>query len=132
MALLLGLLAACGDRGGTSPPQEAVFEVRACIGSSAAPQGEVFRILLENSTQIQTAAALLATGSTHVVAGTPRVGDGGFNAPWTWHLDPASVGFPDVTAEVCEGCPHDIESNLNYRLSLGCFAPIGVVIARDR
>ncbi|WP_435529682.1 BP74-related protein [Occultella kanbiaonis] len=31
--------------------------------------------------------------------------DPGVNAPWTWHIDPASLEFADQTIEVCEACP---------------------------
>ena len=109
------------------PPQSAVFQVRACTGSLQAPQGEIFRILLQDSTRIQAAAALLATGEMHIVAGTLRAGDGGFNAPWSWHMDPASIAFPDVAIEVCAVCPSFLGSNPS-----GQFCPVVEVIARGR
>lgn len=117
------------------PPQDAVFQVRACKGSlNLPPQGEIFRILLQDSTQIRAAEALLATGERHIVAGSLRAGDGGFNAPWSWHMDPASVAFPDVAAEVCDGCPSFVQNDLSHWLQLGgCFAPWSAeVIGRDR
>lgn len=113
--------------GSTSPPEEAVFQVRACKGSLQAAQGEVFRILLEDSTRIQDAAALLISGRTTIVAGSLRAGDGGFNSPWSWHMDPASVSFPEAAIEVCQGCPSFLGSD-----SSGQFCPVAEVIARDR
>ena len=41
--------------------------------------------------------------------GTIVDGDGGVNAPWHWHLDPASVEFVDVAMEVCDGLPSHVE-----------------------
>jgi len=113
-------------------PHEAIFQVRACTGSLQAPQGEIFRVFLQDSTSIQMAAALLATDSTRIIFGSLRAGDGGFNAPWSWHLDPASITFPDLTEEVYDGCPSFVQSNLSYWLSLGRFATPVEVVAQDR
>ncbi|PZQ87760.1 MAG: hypothetical protein DI534_13330 [Leifsonia xyli] len=38
-----------------------------------------------------------------------RDGDGGVNAPWSWHIDPATLEFVDVTTEVCDGLPEYVE-----------------------
>ena len=35
--------------------------------------------------------------------------DPGVNAPWSWHIDPASLNFADVTTEVCDGLPSYVE-----------------------
>ena len=35
--------------------------------------------------------------------------DPGVNAPWSWHIDPASLEFADVTTEVCDGLPSYVE-----------------------
>jgi len=43
--------------------------------------------------------------------GPLRRGDGGFNAPWTWHLDPAETRLVDVAIEVCDGRPSYVERN---------------------
>jgi hypothetical protein len=36
-------------------------------------------------------------------------GDPGPNAPWSWHIDPATLEFADVTMELCDGLPSQIE-----------------------
>lgn len=38
-----------------------------------------------------------------------RDGDGGVNAPWSWHIDPESLEFVDATIEVCDGLPAFVE-----------------------
>ena len=38
--------------------------------------------------------------------------DAGPNAPWSWHIDPASLEFADFTTEVCDGLPSDVEDDL--------------------
>lgn len=35
--------------------------------------------------------------------------DPGVNAPWSWHIDPATLEFADVTVEVCDGIPSFVE-----------------------
>jgi hypothetical protein len=50
------------------------------------------------------------------VTGTVVKGDGGFNSPWSWHLDPSSVRMAEVTIELCDGTPNLVEENLDYWL----------------
>lgn len=59
------------------------------------------------------ASARIGKGPGRLVIGTVVRGNGGFNAPWSWHLDPATVRFADVAAEVCDGCPDYVERNLD-------------------
>jgi len=58
---------------------------------------------------------LVGRGPGRIVNGIVRAGDGGFNSPWPWHLDPATVQFADVTIELCDGCPAAAHSFLNAR-----------------
>ncbi len=69
-------------------------------------QDETFRIHLLNDDQIRAAeAARTHTGPTipngRIVAGTE------VNRGWSWHLE--DVTFADVTIEVCDGRPSDVE-----------------------
>lgn len=50
------------------------------------------------------------------VTGTLVKGDGGFNSPWSWHLDPSSVRMAEVSVELCDGTPSFVEENLDYWL----------------
>ena len=36
-------------------------------------------------------------------------GAGNHNAPWSWHIDPDSLEFADMTMEVCDGLPSHVE-----------------------
>src|SRR5688500_7582964 len=74
-----------------APSREAIFQVRACRGSLIAPDGEVFRILLRDPALIEQARGLVGVGNRRIVRGNVMQGNGGFNAPWNWHLDPNSV-----------------------------------------
>jgi len=96
--------------------------VRACRGSRAAPDGEVFRILLRDNSVIDQARALVGAGRSRIVLGRLAAGNGGFNTPWNWHLDPDTVSFPEVAIELCDGCPRDVEAaGVSY--GAGTFCP---------
>ena len=43
-------------------------------------------------------------------------GDGGFNQPWSWHLDPTSVRMAEISIELCDGLPSFVEGDLDYWL----------------
>ncbi len=93
---------------------------------------ERFRIALETPAQIAAAEQRLAGGEEGVVYGVPVRGDGGFNAPYHWHLKPETVDFPDVTIEACSGRPRsDVEADLDYWIdTLGAYCPWGSRIVR--
>lgn len=38
-------------------------------------------------------------------------GDGAFNAPWSWHIDPEQFEFADFTIGVCDGLPSYVEDH---------------------
>ena len=35
--------------------------------------------------------------------------DPGVNEPWSWHIDPSTLEFADMTIEVCDGLPSYVE-----------------------
>jgi len=111
----------CGSPN-TPSRSEAIFQVRACRGSRRAPDGEVFRILLRDNTVTAQARALVGAGGRRIVLGTLVPGNGGFNTPWNWHLDPDTVRFPEVAIELCDGCPGDVEAN-GGNWDAGTFCP---------
>jgi hypothetical protein len=117
----LGAIIQCGSPDAPSRA-EAIFQVRACRGSRQAPDGEIFRILVQDSGLIAQARALIGAGNRRIVAGTLAPGNGGFNVPWSWHLNPDTVAFPDVAVEICDGCPSDVEAN-GGNWGLGSFCP---------
>jgi hypothetical protein len=73
---------------------------------------ERYRVELTDPADVAAARALLAGQAAPsipnglVVRGEPSVNDG-----YTWHIDPASVEFADVTTEVCDGLPSDVEAS---------------------
>jgi hypothetical protein len=122
--LLLAGLAPTTQCGSPDAPSraDAIFQVRACRGSRRALDGEVFRILLRDSSLIAQARGLVGAGNRRIVAGTLASGNGGFNAPWSWHLAPDTVRFPEVAIELCDGCPSDVEAN-GGNWGAGSFCP---------
>ncbi|HEU4842314.1 MAG TPA: hypothetical protein VFT09_12750, partial [Ilumatobacteraceae bacterium] len=56
------------------------------------------------------ARALLAGEEVaSIPLGTVVRDDPGVNAPWSWHIDPATLEFADMTIEVCDGLPSFVE-----------------------
>jgi hypothetical protein len=98
-ALALIELAACNDSG--TEPDEAIYTV--------AVEGEQFRIRVRSAQAIARLEERLATNTSGVILGRVAIGDGGINAPWSWHLAPSSIEVPDVAIELCDGLPSHVE-----------------------
>jgi len=123
-ALLIGL--ACNDSN-PAEPSDALFEIL-----SSATSGETFRIQVNDPSQIAALESLIGQGNRKIVSGALRRGHGGFNTPWSWHMAPDSIEVVDVTIELCDGRPSDVESDLDYWVdTVGRFCPWGTeVVAR--
>jgi hypothetical protein len=71
---------------------------------------ETYKIELTTPELQQHARDLLAGED---VAGIPNGvvvrDDPGVNAPWSWHIDPSTLEFADMTIEVCDGLPSHVE-----------------------
>ncbi len=114
----------------------------ACDDDPAAPEGaatftievsgEQFMVQVETDEQIQALQARMNAGTEGVLSGELLPGSGGFNEPWSWRMDPATVHTPDLAVEVCDGRPSMVEDNLDYWLeTVGRFCPWGAkVVAR--
>jgi hypothetical protein len=78
-----------------------------------AVEDEQFKVLLTDPIDIEIAQALLAGEEVPPIPnGVVVYGDPGVNAPWSWHLDPDTIEFADVTMEVCDGLPSYIEDRI--------------------
>jgi hypothetical protein len=129
LALVVGAFAAgCGPAASTAPsaPSAAPPAAPSAAPSSTASQGPIaapavvtfevaggerFKVELATQPLVDHAARLLggASGLAAIPLGTVVRGSPDVNAPWTWHLDPASFSFADVTVEVCDGIPSYVE-----------------------
>lgn len=71
---------------------------------------EEFKVELATPELVAHAEALLAGEAVaRIPLGTVVRDDPGPNAPWSWHLDPATLEFADITIEVCDGLPSYVE-----------------------
>ncbi len=48
------------------------------------------------------------------INGEIEFGDGGFNSLWSWHIDPENWLLTEISIELCDGVPSDVENDLDY------------------
>ncbi|CAN5296658.1 hypothetical protein BH11ACT3_BH11ACT3_13590 [soil metagenome] len=72
--------------------------------------GETYKIELTTPENLQIARDLLAGKKAPSIPNGKVVRDEpGVNAPWSWHIDPATLEWADQTIEVCDGLPSYVE-----------------------
>ena len=120
---LLAAVPACGDDG-TQPAETRTFTIDV--------QGEQFRVRVASAAQIDALEERMEHNTTGALNGELRAGDGGFNAPWSWHLDPASIEVPDVTIELCDGTPSMVEADVaGWIQTVGRYCPWGARVVAE-
>jgi hypothetical protein len=117
---------ACDEGPVGVPAGAAVFELEV--------SGERFRAAVSDTAEIRRLEARMASGEEGVVSGALRAGPGGVNAPWGWHMDPASVHVADMAIELCDGRPSMVQEDLPYWIgTVKQFCPWGAkVVARTQ
>jgi hypothetical protein len=72
---------------------------------------EQYRIQLTDPADIAIARQLLAGEEAPRIPNglIVRGDDGGVNTGYSWHIDPSSLEFADMTTEVCDGLPSHVE-----------------------
>ena len=97
------LIGACGGGGSSSPAADApvvvTFEV----------VDERYKVLLTEPADIDTARRLLAGEDVPSIPNGRVVRETGVNEGYSWSIDPNDIEFGDVTIEVCDGLPSDVE-----------------------
>ncbi len=94
---------------------------------------ETFKLQATNAATMAALRARMQSGTMGVIIGSLVSGDGGVNAPYQWHLDPATVAVVDVAAEVCDGRPSDVQGNLAYWIStVRRFCPWTAKVVREQ
>lgn len=117
-ALLIG----CSDSA-TEPGETTLWVIEV--------SGEEFRIRVSGETARAGIEERLGSGARGVIIGSLVRGDGGFNAPWSWHLDPGTVEAVDAAIELCDGRPSMVEADLDYWVeTVRSFCPWGARVAR--
>lgn len=120
-AVVAAVLVFAGCEDSTGPEGGAQFAIEV--------NDERFVVHVETAAQIAELEARLASGEPGVVNGEIRAGDGGFNAPWSWHMVPSSVHTAEVAIEVCDGWPGFVEEELEYWLgTVKRFCPWGAKV----
>lgn len=105
-ALVLVALSGCVPAGesdvGVAAPAVVTFEVA---------DQQSYSIRLDTQEQVDHVVDLMNGGEDGRIPNGKivRDGDGGVNAPWSWHIDPATLEFADATIEVCDGLPEYVE-----------------------
>ena len=128
-AACLALLA-CADASGDSngpPPPPPTYP--ADYGFQVAGHPESVLLAITSPTGLLQADSLVGTGTTRWGVGRPVQGDGGFNTGWSWHLDPATIAFAEITIEACQTWPSAVEQHLAYWLNFGSVCIAGTVTA---
>src|SRR5258708_4749171 len=97
-ALGATLAIACADDAPTTPSSGAL--VTFAVGT------ETFRVALTTTDQVAAARAAQSGGPARIPIGRIVPGTQ-VNAGWTWHLE--EVTFAQVTIELCDGRPSDVE-----------------------
>ena len=91
---------------------------------------DVVQLEITNAEGLAQAEDLLRSGEARWALGTLKRGDGGFNGPWTWHIDPATVTFAEVTIEACQTAMSAIDDDLDYWIDFGQVCIWGAVESR--
>ena len=100
-------LTACGDPSVQAPQKEGV------VATFRVADVEEYRIRLTDPADIEIARKLLAgEEAPSIPNGIVVRGDPDVNVGYTWHIDPESVEFADITVEVCDGLPSDVEKGI--------------------
>jgi hypothetical protein len=131
-ALVLAFMAgACGDN--ESLPTNPGDDLDGSVVFVVDVVGERFNIRVTDPTTITLLRQRLQSGRVGVIIGRLASGSGGFNTPWSWHLDPATVQPADLAVEVCDGRPSDIEGNLSYWLgTVKNYCPWGATVVQEQ
>jgi hypothetical protein len=116
LSLTLCLLAAACAPAATPGPQDtptAAPEQKGVVVTFRVADAEEYKIRLTDPADIDIARQLLAgEEAPSIPNGIVVRGEADVNEGYTWHIDPESVEFADLTVEVCDGRPSDVEQNL--------------------
>jgi hypothetical protein len=97
--------------------------------------GSFFRAQTHNERVIQQAEAelRLPPAERRLFPNGPIArGDGGHNAPWSWHFVPNQWELTEVSIELCDATPEYVEAHLSTFIdTIGRFCPWSAVLVRS-
>jgi hypothetical protein len=77
--------------------------------------GEYYSIFITNKETIEQVLALQRVESAATIpSGRLLRGSVTYNEPWSWHIDSEDVHMAEITIELCDGLPSQVEANLDY------------------
>ena len=100
------------------------FMLAACSGGNASPDSgapvvvtfevvdERFTVLLTDPADILHTRRLLAGEDVPSIPNGRVLRETGVNEGYSWSIDPSDIEFADVTIEVCDGLPSDVEAGV--------------------
>jgi hypothetical protein len=101
---IVAVFAGCAGSASPTPNEDGV------VVTFRVADREEYKIRLTDPADIEIARRLLAgEEAPRIPNGVVVRGDPDVNEGYSWHIDPASVEFADVTVEVCDGLPSDVE-----------------------
>ena len=104
----LAIAAGCGD-----DDDDAEGDAGTSVATFQVAGDETYKIELATPELIAHTERLLAGEEIAAIPlGTVVRDDPGVNEPWSWHIDPTTLEFADVTTEVCDGLPSHVEDGV--------------------
>jgi hypothetical protein len=82
--------------------------------------GQSVKLWAANPAFVDRAEQLMAAPEPIFAVMDLRPG-GDCDREWSWHGDPATLGFAYFTVEACQGCPRHVETELAAWLAFGSF-----------
>ncbi|WP_406631515.1 hypothetical protein [Amycolatopsis sp. WGS_07] len=91
--------------------------------------GETYRVELLRQADADQAVRLMNGEVTHpgIPIGDIVRGSSGVNTGYDWHIDPATFHWADITAEACDGQPHEVSNADEWKVQQYCPWTIKVV-----
>jgi hypothetical protein len=90
------------------------------------PGASTFRLLLTDPRAIRAAIEGFYGLNSKFPSGVlvnDRPGRSPWDSQWSWHLEPSSISMEELTMELCDGRPEDIEADIHYWMRVGRFCP---------
>lgn len=107
------LVAACGSGDGSPAPSGGADADGPIVVTFEVADDQRYRVLLTEPGDIEIAQRLLAgEDAPSIPNGRVIRGETGVNEGYGWSIDPGDVEFADVTVEVCDGLPSDVEAGI--------------------
>lgn len=87
-------------------------------------QDETMKVWITNQKTIEDVFAAFEGRSNATIPNGKLVRGSAYGNPWSWHLDPEDIEMAELTIEIYDGLPSEVERDLDYWLNtVNRFAP---------